>query len=252
MLTNACPPSSKNFWLAGARSLAGSCAMAIDWDALAGAIASSSLLNIRPGSTIERDIRALVSFFNNTAAASQGSLQDPSSPYRGAFAQVSEWREQQGWSSIVTAHSSVAVRCKTLYMQDGEEFVKRCVKHSHSKSHTVPATRIAHRHPHACRHCFWNIDSLRTTDGERTFVYPSPRWTIVEDCCEQLERPVLRVHDAVWATTRGVGRMWARPPTTAGAAVGGFDVADDFRYVPKLDCSEPLNAENIDCKEQPS
>eukprot|EP00966_Prymnesium_polylepis_P048011 1111651-Prymnesium_polylepis.1 len=226
--------------------------MAIDWDALAAAIASSSLLNIRPGSTIERDIRALVNFFNNTAAASQGSLQDPSNPYRGAFAQVSEWREQQGWSSIVTAHSSVAVRCKTLYMQDGEEFVKRCVPPPRMLS--SPVARPGSSRPdlkstaYARRHCFWSIDSLQATDGERIFIYPSPRWTIVEDCCEQLERPVLRVHDAVWATTRGVGRMWARPPTTAGAAIGGSDVADDFRYVPKLDCSEPLNAENIDCE----
>ena len=98
-------------------------------------------------------------------------------PYRGAFAQISEWRQQSGWSSIVEAHSSVAVRCKSLYMQDAEEFVTK--------------------------HCFFNIES-NLDAGTRVTTYPTPRWSIVEDCCENLERPVLRVHDAVWATTRGV------------------------------------------------
>eukprot|EP00966_Prymnesium_polylepis_P119262 2755906-Prymnesium_polylepis.1 len=144
----------------------------INWGALIANIATSSLLNVRPGTTIEQDIQALIDFFNKTAAESQ----DPSNPYRGAFAQISEWRQQDGWSSIVSAHSNVAVRCKTLYMDGAEEFVKK--------------------------HCYWNIQS-KESSGTREFVYPSPQWTIVEDCCEKLERPVLRVHDAVWATTRG-------------------------------------------------
>ena len=89
---------------------------AIDWSKLTQDIAASSLLRIYPGSTIERDMRALIDLFNKTAAAAS-STNDSANPYRGAFAQVSEWRQQQGWTSIVTAHSSVAVRCKTLFMQ---------------------------------------------------------------------------------------------------------------------------------------
>jgi hypothetical protein len=72
----------------------------------------------------------------------------------------------------VQAHSDVAVQCRGLYMEGGEEFT--------------------------AKHCFWNIQSLATS-----IVYPSPQWTIVETCCEQLNRPLLQVHDAVWATTRG-------------------------------------------------
>ena len=46
----------------------------------------------------------------------------PSNPYRGAMARMSEWKHQEGWSSIVTAHSEVAVQCKALYTEGGEEF----------------------------------------------------------------------------------------------------------------------------------
>ena len=43
----------------------------INWGALVANIARSSLLNINPGSTIERDISALIDLFNKTAAATQ-------------------------------------------------------------------------------------------------------------------------------------------------------------------------------------
>ena len=122
--------------------------------------------------TCRLSVQALVSFFNNTCTEAQESDGDASNPYRGAFAQVSQWRQQKGWSSIVKAHSDVAVQCRGLYMEGGEEFT--------------------------AKHCFWNIQSLANAT-----VYPSPQWTIVETCCEQLDRPVLRVSDAVWATTRG-------------------------------------------------
>jgi len=46
----------------------------------------------------------------------------PSNPYRGAMARMSEWKHQEGWSSIVTAHSEVAVQCKALYTEGGVEF----------------------------------------------------------------------------------------------------------------------------------
>ena len=178
------------------------------WAALVDDIAHSSLLSTRPGSTLERDVQALIYFFNNTCTA-QAILDDASNPYRGAFAQVSQWRQQTGWRSIVEAHSSVAVQCRALYMEGGNEFV--------------------------AKHCFWNIQSLSGVNGT---VYPSPRWTIVEDCCEQLDRPVLRVLDAVWATTRGVGRAHRKPPmTTANLAD-----ADDYAYVPKIDCDQPINS----------
>ena len=146
------------------------------WNALIENIARSSLLNTQPGSTLERDVQALIYFFNSTCTESRTDENDIMNPYRGAFAQVSQWREQKGWRSIVQAHSSVAVQCRALYMEGGEEF--------------------------AAKHCFWNIQS-RLPRGNGT-KYPSPRWTIVEDCCEALERPLLRVNDAVWATTKGM------------------------------------------------
>ena len=169
------------------------------WQALIENIAQSSLLNTRPGSTLERDVQALIFFFNNTCTASQADADDVANPYRGAFAQVSQWREQKGWRSIVQAHSSVAVQCKALYMEGGEEF--------------------------AAKHCFWNIQSLR---GSNNTVYPSPRWTIVEDCCEALERPLLKVNDAVWATTRGTRRPHA-PSRAAHSRMATSRVAPRLR-----------------------
>lgn len=153
------------------------------WAQLIDNIARSSLLNTAPGSTLERDVQALIHFFNNTCTTAQEEDADASNPYRGAFAQVSLWREQRGWNSIVQAHSDVAVQCRALYMEGGEEFV--------------------------AKHCFWNIESLESAD-DSNIVYPTPRWTIVEDCCERLDRPVLRVRDAVWATTRGAPSRAAR------------------------------------------
>ena len=58
-----------------------------------------------------------------TDAPMQGTT--PSNPYRGAMARMSEWKHQEGWSSIVTAHSEVAVQCKALYMEGGTEFKAR-------------------------------------------------------------------------------------------------------------------------------
>ena len=122
----------------------------IDWERLAENIITSSLLPgnkqsflFKHGLTVETDTLALVAFFNNTAAsyeacpptatpptrpaiahsaarARQGTT--PSNPYRGAMARMSEWKHQEGWSSIVTAHSEVAVQCKALYMEGGTEF----------------------------------------------------------------------------------------------------------------------------------
>ena len=143
-------------------------------------IARSSLLNTRPGSTVERDVQALISFFNNTCTEAQSDATDVANPYRGAFAQVSQWRQQKGWRTIVEAHSNVRVQCRALYMQGAEEF--------------------------AAKHCFWNVQSLNSS-----VVYPSPRWSIVEDCCENLDRPILRVKDAVWATTLGTSLLPSFP-----------------------------------------
>ena len=203
------PPAAKLRRLMLLGLAAGASGQAIDWLDLMYDIQRSSLLNTAPGTTLERDVQALIDFFNNTCTASQANANDAANPYRGAFAQVSQWRQQKGWSSIVQAHSNVAVQCRGLYMEGGVEFTSK--------------------------DCFWNIQSLANST-----VYPSPQWTIVEACCESLTRPMLPVYDAVWATTRGVGRV-RRTPTDQGAA-SAFDVADDFDYVPKLDCDEPINA----------
>ena len=182
------------------------------WSKLVRNIERSSNLNTQPGSTLERDVQALIFFFNNTcteAVENAGS----NNPYRGAFSLKSQWLQQQGWESIVRAHSSVQVQCRSLYMEGGEEL--------------------------AAKHCFWNIQSLEegTVNGTR---YPNPRWTIIEDCCEKLQRPVLQIRDAVWATTRGVGRAY-RAATAAIAQGSNQLLADDVAYVPKLDCTSPEN-----------
>ena len=64
-----------------------------------------------------------VPMHQRTDAPMQGTT--PSNPYRGAMARMSEWKHQEGWSSIVTAHSEVAVQCKALYMEGGTEFKAR-------------------------------------------------------------------------------------------------------------------------------
>ena len=185
------------------------------WAQLRQDVERSSRLNVYQGSTLERDTQALIEFFNNTCTTAQSNADDAVNPYRGAFAQVSLWREQKGWQSIVAAHSDVAVQCRGLYMEGGEEFV--------------------------AKHCFWNIRSL-----ENSTVYPDPRWSIVEDCCERLQRPILAVNDAVWATTRGVGRVRRAPP--GSPATTTFDDADDEAYVPKLDCEAAVNSDSDDCQ----
>jgi hypothetical protein len=95
------------------------------------------------------------------------------------------------------------------------------------------------------KHCFWNIQSL----ANRT-VYPSPQWTIVEDCCERLQRPVMHVHDAVWATTRGVGRFRRRAPGVTTGAAATYAPADDDAYVPALDCDLQINEDQFYCQPQ--
>ena len=193
------PPCASNF-----NKLTDLCTE-IDWIGLADNIIRSSLLAsneesylFQHGLTIESDIKSLVNFFNNTAASSEvrqrflampaapqnakstavapTQMADETNPYRGAFAQVSQWKHQQGWESIVAAHSRVAVRCNRLYMEGGSEFM--------------------------AKHCYWNVDALRGGDGSEVLRYPDPQWTIVEDCCERLHRPILQLSDAVWATTR--------------------------------------------------
>ena len=194
-----------------------------NWDQITENIARSSLLNTAPGTTIERDVQALIFFFNNTCTAAQSDANDAANPYRGAFAQISQWRQNKGWESIVRAHSEVPVQCKALYMEGGEEF--------------------------AAKHCFWNVDSLQqTVNGTLVplYRYPDPHWSIVVECCEQLERPTLRIADAVFATTRGVGRAHrVGSQKQIDSAVGtrnGLALADDYDYVTKLDCTQ---AENI-------
>ena len=189
------------------------------WALLGDDITRSSRLKRAPGSTFERDVQALIKFFNVTCTESQEDPTDAANPYRGAFAQVSQWRQQQGWSSIVSAHADVAVQCRRLNMEGGEEFT--------------------------AKHCFWNIQSL----ANRT-VYPSPQWTIVEDCCERLQRPVMHVHDAVWATTRGVGRFRRRAPGVTTGVAATYAPADDDAYVPALDCDLQINEEAPDCQPQ--
>ena len=104
----------------------------------------------------------------------------------------------------MAAHSRVAVQCKALQLEGGEEFVKS--------------------------HCYWNIRSELSVGDDMLLVYPSPQWTVIEDCCELIERPILHIHDAVWATTRGVGRAFR---TTGSSVVTGLAPVDDFDYVPK-------------------
>ena len=64
----------------------------------------------------------------------------------------------------------------------------------------------------------WNIDSFTQNGTNGTSIpllkYPDPHWSIVVECCEQLNRPTLRITDAVFATTKGVGRAH-RPGTQA-------------------------------------
>lgn len=202
-------------WVAGLL-IAGTPAF-IDWPELLQDIERSSYIDGAPGSTLERDVYALIDFFNNTCTEARANKLDAANPYRGAFAQVSQWRQQQGWATIVQAHSDVAVQCRGLYMEGGEEFT--------------------------AKHCFWNIQSLANET-----VYPSPQWTIVETCCERLERPVLRVRDAVWATTGSVGRVCPAKYQVNGAC--SFAIPTDSEYVPKLNCDEPSNELNPDCEAQ--
>ena len=70
------------------------------WTALIENIARSSLLNTQPGSTLERDVQALIVFFNNTCTAAQSDANDAANPYRGAFAQISQWRQNKGWARV--------------------------------------------------------------------------------------------------------------------------------------------------------
>ena len=138
-----------------------------NWDQITENIARSSLLNTAPGTTIERDVQALIFFFNNTCTAAQSDANDAANPYRGAFAQISQWRQNKGWESIVRAHSEVPVQCKALYMEGGEEF--------------------------AAKHCS-ERRLLQTVNGTLVplYRYPDPHWSIVVECCEQLERPTLK------------------------------------------------------------
>ena len=110
----------------------------------------------------------------------------------------------------MAAHSRVAVQCKALQLEGGEEFVKS--------------------------HCYWNIRSELSVGDDMLLVYPSPQWSVIEDCCELIERPILHIHDAVWATTRGVGRAFR---TTGSSAVTGLAQVDDFDYVPKYERAPP-------------
>lgn len=105
------------------------------------------------------------------------------------------------------------MQCNALYLEGGVEFVRKF--------------------------CYQNIQTSVNTTGFRTDSFPSPQWTIIEDCCELFERPIIHITDAVFATTLGVGRAHRG---------GDFQAeANDFRYVPKLDCSEPINYDRTEC-----
>ena len=234
-------------------------AAAFYWSELALDITRSSTLTTGPGMTLETDTLALIAFFNKTAAASAAMEWDVMNPYRGAFAdEGSKWRHQDGWKSILSAHSNVRVQCQALYMAGGEEFT--------------------------AKFCFWKVGSLQSTNATtgvttRETRFPIPEWTIVRECCEPVARPVLRLHDAVWATTNGVGRFFrtsaheadsskdpwnelqarrAASPTTAHHLLLHHHhlrltpppplppQADDYEYVPQFDCTKK---EIIDGKE---
>ena len=75
------------------------------WELITENIAKSSQLNTAPGTTLERDVQALIFFFNNTCTAAQSDANDAANPYRGAFAQISQWRQNKGWASIVRAQN---------------------------------------------------------------------------------------------------------------------------------------------------
>ena len=228
----------------------------IDWERLAENIITSSLLAsnkqsflFKHGLTVETDIKALVSFFNNTAASYEGTT--PSNPYRGAMARMSEWKNQEGWSSIVTAHSEVAVQCKALYMEGGAEFKAPHCYWNPDPNRTVtpasaPTTSPKPRPSTQAKNCYWNVDALHGANGAEVLRYPDPWWSIVFDCCELLQRPVLQLSDAVWATTRGVGRVY-RAPDAEGVIPGVIQRADDFDYVPKVDCDAAVNQGILDC-----
>ena len=168
----------------------------LGWQRLNEDIAEWSFLRTIPGSTAEGEWHALVVLFNATCNEWPGPT--ATSPYRGAFAQTAVWSNQRGWETILAAHTSVPVQCRALYLEGGEEF--------------------------AAKHCFWHIDTF-----ERRIEYPTPQWTIVEDCCEALDRPLLRVNDAVWATTRGTWPKRAPPPCSS--------IHDTPRHAPP--CSRP-------------
>ena len=61
---------------------------------------------------------------------------------------------------------------------------------------------------------------------------------------------VLRLRDAVWATTQGVGRAH-RAASAQVAAASNLKQADDEAYIPKLNCRAPENANHLDCLSPP-
>ena len=192
-----------------------------NWDQITENIARSALLNTAPGLTTSATCRRSFSSSTTPARGAQSDANDAANPYRGAFAQISLWRREQGGESIGRAQ-----RCPCS--------ARRCRWRAARNSR---------------RHASGTIDSLQqTVNGTLVplYRYPDPHWSIVVECCEQLERPTLRIADAVFATTRGVGRAHrVGSQKQIDSAVGtrnGLALADDYDYVTKLDCTQ---AENI-------
>lgn len=173
-------------------------------------------------STIDREFKALVDLFNQTTGGPRGVyalraatalLLALSSPlllhtryffriicscvnvltgcrYRGAFegldaykagnGQVSrraasgnQWKMISGWDTILSAHTSTLALCTEL-------------KVDHNGDGNVTFTRDF---------CYQNINA--TTAGP---AFPSPRWSIINDCCLKFNRTIGHVHGAFFWT----------------------------------------------------
>ena len=132
--------------------------------------------------TVDREFKALVELLNQTTGG-------PRNPYRGAFegldeyvegqlngpelsrqaASLATWKHMEGWESILTAHTSALTLCTELKLDGNEIFTRQL--------------------------CY---DKIFASDGGPLF--PSPRWSVVEDCCLKFNRTIGHGEDAFFWT----------------------------------------------------
>ena len=115
-------------------------------------------------STIDREFKALVDLFNQTTGG-------PREVYRGAFEGLQEglpptsrslWKQMEGWSTILTAHTSTMALCTVLKLEGNVSFTRQL--------------------------CYDNINASSVGP-----LFPDPRWSIIEDCCLKFNRTVNRL-----------------------------------------------------------